>query len=179
MRKCTEKVCYECECCVEKPACRWCEYFVPDEPETMLRNELLDGDDSCDGFCQCQPPRMGQMKKDKHGELQQKPAEWPLVHDFYWCGHFKERSDLQNVSDEKIKTAEDFIRSLLQTGPLTNNQVRSKARNAGVRPNALLLASRNLRINYEPTDKFHREWKWQLPEGVINKYSASRCASCE
>lgn len=164
MRKCTEKFCYECEYCTERPACRWCDYFVPDQPIGMLRNELLDGDDTCDGFCQCQPPRMGQMKKDKYGDLQQIPAEWPFVHDFFWCGHFKERTDLQNVSNEPIKVAEEFICDMLKAGPLTNNQVRSKARNAGIRTNALLLASRNLRIQYEPGDKLCIELKWQFPK---------------
>jgi hypothetical protein len=132
----------------------------------MLRNDLLDGDDSGDGFCNCEPPRIGQMKKDKYGDLQQIPAEWPLVHEFFWCGHFKERTDLLNVSDEKIKTAEDFIRSLLKTGPATNTQVRIKARNAGIRNNALLLASRNLMIQYEPRTKLCNEWKWKLPKNA-------------
>ena len=135
MRNCTEKVCYGCEYCIKKPACRWCEYFVPNYPEPMLRNDLLDGDDSCDGFCNCQPPRIGQMKKDKHGDLQQMPAQWPLVHDFYWCGHFKERSDIQNIGDEKIKIAEDFIWELLKAESEINEQVRIKATNAGIRTN--------------------------------------------
>ena len=166
MRTCKEKWCFNCEYCIEKSACRWCDYFVPESPMAMLRNELLDGDDGYDGFCNCQPPRLGQMKENKYSNLQQAPARWPLVHDYFWCGQFKERTDLQNVNDAAIADAEDFIRNLLHAGPVTNDQVRTKATLAGIRMNALLLASRNLGIFYETLKKSCEGWTWQLPENV-------------
>ena len=168
MRTCKEKWCSNCEYCIEKPACRWCDYFLPEFPTGMLRNELLDGDNGGNGFCICQPPCLGQMKEDKYGDFQQTPAEWPLVYDFSWCGQFKERTDLQNVSDKAIADAEDFIRNLLQAGPVTNDQVRMKVRKAGVRMNALLLASRNLRILYGTMKKLREGRTWRLPENVRN-----------
>jgi hypothetical protein len=103
------------------------------------------------------------MKKDKFGDLEQLPTEWPRVFEFYWCGHFLERRDIQDVAPELIKAAEDFIRATLKLTPMANRDIKEKARKVGVRPNALLLASRNLKIRYDSLQSSSEGWVWHLP----------------
>ena len=146
MQICDRIRCFHCETCVAKPACRWCEYFMPNSPDVMAHNEMLDGDDDNLGQCRCQPPPLGKISKNENEGYERDPAQWPKIYDFEWCGYFRERLDLMNVSETAVKHAEDFIKQMIKNGPVTNNQMRKNTKGRGIRMNALLIASRNLKI---------------------------------
>jgi hypothetical protein len=162
MRTCSQPKCLNCEICIEKPACRWCRYYMPLQPYVMEHNELLDGDHDSFGQCRRRYPHLGPLQKNSN---HRDPGIWPMVHDFEWCGDFTERTDLLNVSDTAVKRAEQFIIALLIEGSVANQIVRQKAREAGLHMNALLLASRNLEVTYvyerpDPSSKV----LWRLDE---------------
>ena len=69
------------------PLCFDCRFFVP---EGRLHNDLTEDqwDDCLEGTCRAEPPSLGELLADRHGERFRHYGEWPKVMASDWCGRF-------------------------------------------------------------------------------------------